>query len=84
MVRLKLNDDEGMMILSDALKRSIYIQLHQPAIIISGCFAAIATVLSFFLISQHLHSYTNPAVSFLVIHLSDTNCAWREIFITFR
>ena len=40
-----------------------YIDLYHPAVIIGGCFAVVAVVLSLFLILQHLRSYTNPAVS---------------------
>ncbi|CAM8977537.1 unnamed protein product [Rhodiola kirilowii] len=59
MVRVK--DVGEMLMWSNGLTNSVYIQLHQPAIIIAGCFAAFASVLSVFLIFQHLHSYTNPA-----------------------
>ncbi|XWS72289.1 hypothetical protein CRYUN_Cryun02cG0027200 [Craigia yunnanensis] len=38
-----------------------YRDLHHPAVIIGGCFAVVAVVLSLFLILQHLRSYTNPA-----------------------
>ncbi|XP_020536489.1 protein LAZ1 homolog 2 isoform X1 [Jatropha curcas] len=40
---------------------SEYKDLQQPAIIIGGCFALVAVVLSVFLIFQHLRSYNNPA-----------------------
>ncbi|KAJ7956003.1 protein LAZ1-like 2 isoform X1 [Quillaja saponaria] len=38
-----------------------YGDLYQPAVIIGGCFALVALLLSMFLILQHLRSYTNPA-----------------------
>ncbi|KAJ6435192.1 hypothetical protein OIU84_000413 [Salix udensis] len=38
-----------------------YRNLHQPAVVIGGCFAVAAVLLSIFLIFQHLKSYTNPA-----------------------
>uniref|UniRef100_A0A6N2M981 Protein LAZ1 homolog 2 n=1 Tax=Salix viminalis TaxID=40686 RepID=A0A6N2M981_SALVM len=38
-----------------------YRDLHQPAVVIGGCFAVAAVLLSIFLIFQHLKSYTNPA-----------------------
>ncbi|WCJ42820.1 hypothetical protein M5689_023604 [Euphorbia peplus] len=38
-----------------------YTQLHQPAVLIGGCFAFVAVVLSLFLEFQHLTSYTNPS-----------------------
>ncbi|KAA8534760.1 hypothetical protein F0562_029798 [Nyssa sinensis] len=41
--------------------QSTYRDLHQPALIVAGCLAFIASVLSFHLIFQHLRSYTNPA-----------------------
>ncbi|KAH7656497.1 Organic solute transporter subunit alpha/Transmembrane protein 184 [Dioscorea alata] len=40
----------------------VYANLYTPAIIIGGIFALIATVLSLWLILQHLRSYNNPAV----------------------
>ncbi|KAE7998424.1 hypothetical protein FH972_002969 [Carpinus fangiana] len=40
----------------------IYRELHQPVLITAGCFAAIAVILSIYLILQHLRSYTNPAI----------------------
>uniref|UniRef100_A0A7N0UNR5 Protein LAZ1 homolog 2 n=1 Tax=Kalanchoe fedtschenkoi TaxID=63787 RepID=A0A7N0UNR5_KALFE len=46
---------------SNGWTNNIYIELHQPAIIIAGCFAAVASLLSVYLICQHLWSYTNPA-----------------------
>ena len=39
-----------------------YRDLHQPAVVIGGCFAVVAVLLSIYLIFQHLKSYTNPAV----------------------
>lgn len=42
-----------------------YRDLHDPAVVIGGCFSIVAVVLSLFLILQHLRSYTNPAVSSL-------------------
>ncbi|ONH97546.1 hypothetical protein PRUPE_7G196000 [Prunus persica] len=39
---------------------SIYRDLYQPAVIIGACFAAVALVLSIFLIFQHLRLYTKP------------------------
>ncbi|KAL5572332.1 hypothetical protein UlMin_021929 [Ulmus minor] len=41
--------------------KSLYGNLYQPALIIAGCFVAVALFLSIFLILQHLRSYTNPA-----------------------
>ncbi|KAM0953035.1 putative organic solute transporter subunit alpha/Transmembrane protein [Dioscorea sansibarensis] len=41
--------------------RGVYANLYTPAIIIGGVFALIATVLSLWLILQHLRSYNNPA-----------------------
>ncbi|GMH17841.1 hypothetical protein Nepgr_019682 [Nepenthes gracilis] len=38
-----------------------YEDLHEPALIIAGCFASVAIILSFLSILQHLRSYTNPA-----------------------
>ncbi|KAL9376577.1 hypothetical protein Peur_030697 [Populus x canadensis] len=38
-----------------------YRDLHQPAVVIGGCFAIVAVLLSIYLIFQHLKSYTNPA-----------------------
>lgn len=38
-----------------------YGNLHPPALIVGGCFAALALILSIFLILQHLRSYNNPA-----------------------
>lgn len=38
-----------------------YQHLHQPALIVGGCFAAVAVLTSIYLILQHLRSYTNPA-----------------------
>lgn len=43
--------------------RGVYANLYTPAIIIGGILALIATVLSLWLILQHLRSYNNPAVS---------------------
>ncbi|KAJ0090488.1 hypothetical protein Patl1_13618 [Pistacia atlantica] len=42
-------------------EENTYRNLHQPAVIIGGCFALAAVILSLFLILQHLRSYTNPA-----------------------
>ncbi|KAJ0029977.1 hypothetical protein Pint_13528 [Pistacia integerrima] len=42
-------------------EENTYRNLHQPAVIIGGCFALAAVSLSLFLILQHLRSYTNPA-----------------------
>ncbi|KAL5768484.1 hypothetical protein ACOSP7_015032 [Xanthoceras sorbifolium] len=42
-------------------EQKTYRDLHQPAVIIGGCFAFSAVVLSIYLILQHLRSYTNPA-----------------------
>ncbi|XP_042507922.1 LOW QUALITY PROTEIN: protein LAZ1 homolog 2 [Macadamia integrifolia] len=38
----------------------VYTKLHQPAVILGGCFVLVALVLSIHLIFQHLRSYTNP------------------------
>ncbi|CBI27785.3 unnamed protein product, partial [Vitis vinifera] len=38
-----------------------YRNLHQPAVIIGGCFVVVALILSILLIFQHLRSYTKPA-----------------------
>jgi hypothetical protein len=43
-----------------------YRDLHQPAVVIGGCFAIVAVLLSIYLIFQHLKSYTNPAVCSLI------------------
>ncbi|KAL6274369.1 hypothetical protein ACE6H2_025061 [Prunus campanulata] len=45
---------------SASAHESIYRDLYQPAVIIGACFAAVALVLSIFLIFQHLRLYTKP------------------------
>ncbi|XP_044463167.1 protein LAZ1 homolog 2 [Mangifera indica] len=42
-------------------EENVYRNLHQPAVVIGGCFSLAAVLLSLFLILQHLRSYTNPA-----------------------
>lgn len=41
---------------------SVYSDVRYPAIIIGGCFALVALILSIFLILKHLRYYTKPAV----------------------
>lgn len=48
-------------------EENVYRNLHQPAVVIGGCFSLAAVLLSLFLILQHLRSYTNPAVSVYII-----------------
>ncbi|CAN4109997.1 unnamed protein product [Withania somnifera] len=40
---------------------NIYRDLHEPAVIIGGCFVLVALILSLLLTFQHLRYYTNPA-----------------------
>ncbi|XP_065849451.1 protein LAZ1 homolog 2 [Euphorbia lathyris] len=44
-----------------AYRGDTYSDLHQPAVLVGGCFAFIAVLLSIFLEFQHLTSYTNPS-----------------------
>ncbi|CAN4084636.1 unnamed protein product [Withania somnifera] len=39
---------------------NIYRDLHEPALVIGGCFFLVALILSLLLIFQHLRYYTNP------------------------
>lgn len=48
---------------SSSAYTDIYREFHLPVLITASCFAAIAVILSIYLILQHLRSYTNPAVS---------------------
>ncbi|KAL7224925.1 hypothetical protein ACSBR1_026248 [Camellia fascicularis] len=58
--------------------QTTYKDLHQPGLIVAGCFAFIAVVLSTILIFQHLRSYTNPAI------LSLCNPKWSLAFDILR
>ncbi|KAH0653150.1 hypothetical protein KY290_031436 [Solanum tuberosum] len=40
---------------------NIYRDLHEPALVIGGCFVLVALILSLLLIFQHLRYYTNPS-----------------------
>ncbi|CAI9087696.1 OLC1v1021838C1 [Oldenlandia corymbosa var. corymbosa] len=44
-----------------SFSQTTYNHLHQPAVIIAGCFGLLALTLSIFLIFQHLRYYTNPS-----------------------
>ncbi|GLT70584.1 hypothetical protein SLA2020_426550 [Shorea laevis] len=46
---------------SSSAYTDIYREFHLPVLITASCFAAIAVILSIYLILQHLRSYTNPA-----------------------
>ncbi|CAL5375557.1 unnamed protein product [Camellia sinensis] len=58
---LALENARGMETTYILAYQTTYKDLHQPALIVAGCFAFIAVVLSTILIFQHLRSYTNPA-----------------------
>ncbi|GMN52964.1 hypothetical protein TIFTF001_022096 [Ficus carica] len=57
-----LNEETEMEMNGISGSESFYRDVHQPGLIIAGCFAAVAVSLSFFLILQHLRSYTNPSI----------------------
>lgn len=61
-------------------ERSTYRDLHFPAFLVGGSFAAVAICLSVFLILQHLRFYTNPSVCFLFLCLS-TFCSRLGIWL---
>ncbi|XP_070037343.1 protein LAZ1 homolog 2 isoform X2 [Nicotiana tomentosiformis] len=41
---------------------NMYRDLHEPALVIAGCFVLVALILSLLSIFQHLRYYTNPAI----------------------
>ncbi|PHT75684.1 Protein LAZ1 -like protein 2 [Capsicum annuum] len=44
-----------------SLYMNMYRDLHEPALVIGGCFVLVALILSLLLIFQHLRYYSNPA-----------------------
>ncbi|KAK9275649.1 hypothetical protein L1049_022916 [Liquidambar formosana] len=56
-----MEDAQGMVSIDLSAYQDTNRDLYNPAVIIAGCFAVVAMVLSILLIFQHLRSYTNPA-----------------------
>jgi hypothetical protein len=47
----------------------LYGNIHTPAVLTGAAFALVALLLSLWLILQHLRSYSNPAVSGVLLYI---------------